>query len=101
MGEAWERLPKKPNRQVFLHVVDPDGRITDFTLGVHIPKLADADVDLIHNLWLEARQDGGIEDVHHKEIVTVALAQLAADMRGPKRQETFARMRHLLRRRQP
>jgi hypothetical protein len=25
IGDAWERLPKKPNRQVTFHVVDPNG----------------------------------------------------------------------------
>ena len=25
IGDAWERLPRKPSRQVTIHVVDPDG----------------------------------------------------------------------------
>ena len=89
IGEAWERLPKKPNRQVCFHVVDPDGAVDDFTLGAHVPRLADADVDLIHTLWLDATKRGGVEDLHHKEIVTVALARLAEDLRGPGREKTI------------
>jgi amino acid transporter len=96
IGEAWERLPKKPNRQVIFHVVDPSGALDEFTLGAHVPKLADADVDLIHTLWLDATQEGGVEDLHHKEIVTVALARLAEELKGAQRQATLERIRSVL-----
>jgi hypothetical protein len=96
IGEAWERLPKKPNRQVTFHVVDPNGSSSEFTLGAHVPKLADADIDLIHALWLDATKEGGVEGLHHKEIVTVALARLAEDMRGAQRGEALKRIRRLL-----
>jgi amino acid transporter len=96
IGEAWERLPKKPNRQVTFHVVDPDGTLAGFSLGAHVPKLADADIDLIHTLWLDATNEGGVEDLHHKEIVTVALARLAEEMKGAARQDTLERMRRVL-----
>jgi hypothetical protein len=95
IGDAWERLPKKPNRQVYFHVVDPNGAVDEFTLGAHVPKLAAADVDLIHMLWLDATKRGGVEGLHHHEIVTVALARLAEEMKGTGRQETFERMRGL------
>jgi amino acid transporter len=96
IGEAWERLPKKPNRQVCFHIVDPDGTVADFNLGAHVPKLADADIDLIHLLWLDATKESGMEDLHHKEIVTVALARLADEMKGVERKEMLERMRGLL-----
>jgi amino acid transporter len=92
IGDAWERLSKKPNRQVTIHVVDSAGTVDDFTLGAHAPTLANADVDLIHNLWLDASKRGGVEDLHHREVVTVALARLAEDLRGPARQDTLERM---------
>jgi amino acid transporter len=101
IGEAWERLPKKPNRQVSVHVVDPSGAMDEFTLGAHVPKLAGADIDLIHTLWLDATKEGGLEDLHHREIVTVALAQLVEEMKGAGRKETFERMRRLLGKRVP
>ncbi len=96
IGEAWERLPKKPSRQVTFHVVDPDGTLAEFNLGVHAPKLADADVDLIHTLWLDASGEGGVEDLHHREIVTVALARLADEMKGPERAQALERIRRVL-----
>ncbi len=96
IGEAWERLPKKPNRQVSFHIVDPDGTLADFNLGAHVPKLADADIDLIHLLWLDVTRERGMEDLHHKEIVTVALERLADEMKGVGRREMLERMRGLL-----
>jgi hypothetical protein len=97
IGDAWERLPGKPSRQVTIHVVDPTGALDDFTLGAHAPTLAPRDVDLIHNLWLDATKEGGVADLHHQEIVTVALAQLAEQLRGAGRAATLDRMRRLRR----
>jgi amino acid transporter len=99
IGEAWERLPKQPNRQVTFHVVDPDSTLADFNLGAHVPKLADADIDLIHTLWLDATNEGGVDDLHHREIVTVALARLAEEMKGAGRQDALDRIRRLLHKR--
>src|SRR4029077_483836 len=96
MGDAWERLSKKPNRQVCFRVADSDGTIHDFNLGAHVPSLTDADVDMIHALWLDATNRGGIEDLHHKEVVTVALARLAEEMKGTERVEALERMRSLV-----
>jgi amino acid transporter len=95
VGEAWERLPKKPNRQVALHVVETNGTSSEFNLGAHVPKLADADIDLIHALWLDATKEGGVEGLHHKEIVTVALARLAEEMKGAGRRDALERLRRL------
>src|SRR4051794_34553666 len=92
IGDAWERLPKKPNRQVIFHIADADAAVREFTLGAHIPVLAPADVDLIHTLWLEATKEAGVESLHHHEIVTVALSRLAEDMHGPGRAATLDRM---------
>jgi amino acid transporter len=96
IGDAWERLPKKPNRQVCFHIVDSSGASDEFNLGAHVPKLADGDIDLIHLLWLDATKEGGIEDLHHKEIVTVALARLSEEMKGAGRQAALERMRSQL-----
>ena len=95
IGDAWERLPKKPSRQVTFHVVDTNGTSIAFNLGAHVPKLADADVDLIHSLWLDATKAGGMDDLHHHEIVTVALARMAEELKGPCREDTLERLRRL------
>ena len=85
-----------------LHVVvDPAGTSSEFNLGAHVPKLADADIDLIHTLWLDATREGGVEALHHHEIVTMALGRLAEEMKGAGRTEMLERMRRLLGKRQP
>jgi hypothetical protein len=76
--------------------VDLDGTVHDFNLGAHIPALTDEDAELIHTLWLKATSEGGLEDLHHKEVVTVALARLAGDLEGVRRRETMEQMRSLL-----
>ncbi len=96
IGDAWERLPKKPSRQVTIHIVESSGTVDDFLLGAHAPTLADADIDLIHTLWLDISKRGGVEDLHHREIVTAALARLAEELKGPARQETVERVRRQL-----
>ena len=99
VGEAWESLPNRPKRQVSFHIVEPDGHVEDFSLGAHAPKLADDDVELIHRLWLDVTKESGLDDLHHREIVSVALARLAEEMKGKERKEMIERMRALLNRR--
>jgi amino acid transporter len=93
IGEAWERVPRRPRRQVTIHVADSSGTVDDFTLGAHAPTLADADVDLIHNLWLDLTKRGGIDGLHHREIVTMALTRLAEELKGPARDAALDRLR--------
>jgi len=99
IGEAWESLPNRPKRQVSFHVVEPDGGVDDFSLGAHAPKLADDDVELIHRLWLDATKESGMNDLHHREIVALALARLAEEMKGKERRQMIERMRDLLNKR--
>jgi amino acid transporter len=96
IGEAWERLPNKPKRQVCFHVVEPDNQVDDFDIGAHAPKLADEDVNLIHKLWLDVTQERGLDDLHHKEIVTTALANLEEQVNSKGRQAILDRMRALI-----
>ncbi len=96
IGEAWEGLPNKPKRQVCFHVVEPDNQVDDFDIGAHAPKLADEDVNLIHKLWLDVTQERGLDDLHHKEIVTTALANLEEQVNSKGRQAILDRMRALI-----
>src|SRR6266498_640368 len=96
IGEAWERLPNRPKRQVCFHVVEPDGKVDEFNLGAHAPKLADDDINLIHKLWLDVTKERGMEDFRHKEIVTTALGRLADELKGQDRQKILDRMNALM-----
>jgi hypothetical protein len=89
LGEAWEALPNKPSRQVSFRVIDPDGAAHDFYLGAHAPELSEADVSLIHRLWLDVTREGGEGEVHHRDVVAVALSRLESDLHGKERREVL------------
>src|SRR2546423_742439 len=96
LGEAWERLASKPRHQVCFHVVDTDGHLHEFNIGVHAPEPTEDATNLIHNLWLDATKEKDVEDFHHREVVTVALERLAEEMKGKGRKEMLDRMRTLV-----
>ncbi len=93
VGEAWERLSNKPARQVVFKVVDADGGARDFALGAHAPALSPQEVDLIHQLWLDVSHEGGLEGVHHSDIVNVALNRLRGELAGGARAAIVADLR--------
>jgi hypothetical protein len=62
----------------------------DFYLGAHAPRLTDDDINLIHRLWLDLTSQPGKEDAHHRDVVSLALAHLAADLTGPTREKLIA-----------
>lgn len=99
LGEAWEKLTYKPKREVCFKVIAPDGSIDDFYLGAHAPKLTPADIDLIHDLWLDVMKEKGLEDFRHREIIAVALDHLAGEVKGDRREELLERLRDLMRKR--
>jgi amino acid transporter len=93
MGEAWEKLTHKPTRQVRFGVIDPDGTVHDFYLGAHAPSLSQEEISLIHRLWLDVTRDPGGEDLHHKDIVTIALSRLERDLKSHNRRKVLAEVR--------
>src|SRR5439155_2618081 len=79
LGEAWERLPTKPVRPVSFRVIHPDGRIEDFRLGAHPPRLTEEEINLIHGIWLDVTHEDGLGELRHDEVVAVALRRLDQD----------------------
>ena len=78
MGQAWEgALP--PKHQFVFQVVLPGPEVRSFRIGPHNPDLKTEDVMLVHRLWLDARRQAGMDELHHHDIVTLALTRLAAD----------------------
>ncbi|HEU4386382.1 MAG TPA: amino acid permease [Blastocatellia bacterium] len=82
IGRYWERLPEKPRRQVKLRVVSPKNLEDVFYLGAHAPALTEADVDLIHKLWVQVSKIPSRRRVHHRDVVRVALNRLERDLRA-------------------
>ena len=81
LGEAWERLPTKPVRPVSFRVIHPDGRIEDFSLGAHPPRLTEEEINLIHGIWLDVTHEDGLSELRHDEVVAVALRRLDQDLK--------------------
>ena len=92
LGQAWEGLPNKPRQQVRCRIIGRDGKFQDFYLGAHAPALSDRDVSFIHDLWLDVTAEPGIENVHHKDIVMVALSRLNHDLKSSSRTHILAQL---------
>ena len=78
LGQAWEAAPE-PKRQFVFVVVRPDGTSETYRIGPHTPTMKHDDVHLVHKLWLDVKKYDGTEDIHHSDIVTLALTRLARD----------------------
>jgi hypothetical protein len=76
LGQAWEALPE-PKRQFNFYVVEPSGEAKVYYIGPHAPKLSPDDVQLVHRLWVNMRRDPSMQDLHHSDIITYALTNLA------------------------
>src|SRR5215472_11869809 len=82
LGRSWERLPEKPRRQVKFKVLEPDGSEYTVYLGAHAPDLTDADIDLIHQIWVQVSKVPSRQRLHHRDVVRVALNRLQRDLRA-------------------
>jgi amino acid transporter len=91
VGEAWDRIPKSRNARSRLVAYKLSGETETYLLGPHAPSLSQEDLDLIHRLWLDAVNQYGL-DVHHRDIVRVALEELERDLAGYDRARTLARI---------
>jgi nucleotide-binding universal stress UspA family protein len=78
IGQAWEAAPE-PKRQFVLHIVRPDGKADTYRIGPHTPTMKSEDVQLVHRLWLDMRKHPGAAEIHHSDVVTLALKRLARD----------------------
>ena len=82
LGRAWERLPEKPRRQVWLKIVGPENQSYGRYLGAHPPDLTVDDVSLIHKIRLQVSKVPARRRVRHRDVVRVALDRLDRDLRG-------------------
>src|SRR6476661_8731630 len=78
LGQAWEAMPE-PKRQFVFQVVRPDSTVETYRIGPHTPTMKTEDVHLVHKIWLDIKKTQGTEDIHHSDIVTLALTRLARD----------------------
>jgi amino acid transporter len=78
LGRAWEAQPD-PKRQFVFHIVRKDQSVFTVRVGPHTPELRPEDIALIHRIWLDVTKDDEEGQIHHSDIVTVALTRLARD----------------------
>ena len=95
LGDAWERLPHKPQERIRFRVIGANDEIQDFYLGAHAPDLSDEEINFIHKLWLDVRNERGLEDIRHKHIVIAALVRLADELYANQRQPVIDFLRAL------
>ena len=95
LGDAWERVSSKSQERIRLRVISTDQKIRDFYLGAHPPDLTDEEINFIHKLWLDVRDERGLEDIRHKQIVVAALVRMADDLYTGGRQHVLDLLRTL------
>jgi amino acid transporter len=98
VGDMWDKIPGTRALQVRLVVYGDSGERHRFSLGVHAPELTPADLDLIHELWLEAYRALG-PDLHHRDIVSAALSEFETALATDQRAAILARLKDRIRRR--
>ena len=88
VGLQWELLPE-PRPAMSLEIVsdEPGAKPSFVNLGPHPPRLWPEDVERVHQLWLDLQQAGLGHELHHRDIVGLALKRLQADTHGKSREE--------------
>jgi amino acid transporter len=85
-GLAWEALPE-PRPQLTLEIHSPAGQEHIFYLGPHAPRLTSKEIDLLHGIWLELSNEVAPEELHHHDVVHIALEELRRNITDGRRQE--------------
>jgi len=90
LGAVWENLPGKVRKQILFKVVSGPGNVRTYYLGAHAPNLTQDDINLIHNVWLDIT-DGGHPEIHHRDVVRVAIESLQKELRSEGRDQVVNR----------
>jgi hypothetical protein len=62
-------------------------------LGPHAPRLTNKEIDLLHGIWLELSNEVAPEELHHHDVVHIALEELSKDIHDGRRQEIIDALR--------
>ena len=95
IGRAWERLPE-PRHPFSLEITSPDRPSIYVNLGPHPPRLWPEDVDRVHGIWLHLTEEAGFgAELHHRDVVGLALRRLERDLAGERREEALEELRRM------
>lgn len=93
LGNAWQRLPNSP--KITVAIVNSEGHEWRFELGPHAPRFRQKDINQIHDLWLDLSKEKGLDALHHREVVAVAIERLIKELRKGKRTEVLDELREI------
>jgi amino acid transporter len=94
-GDAWERLTE-PRPRLKLVVYSPSGKASEYHLGPHSPHLRQADIDLIHKVWLRLSAEPELGSLHHYHVIRVAVEALNEELAAGHRTGIIARLKAAL-----
>jgi nucleotide-binding universal stress UspA family protein len=90
-GDAWERLPE-PRPRLILEIHEPSGKVREYPLGPHTPRMRAQDLELMHQVWLDITSDPKYCGAHHYHIVALALEELRRELNSDQRAEVLAKL---------
>jgi amino acid transporter len=90
-GDAWERLPE-PRPRLAMEVHEANGKIREYLLGPHAPRMRPQDLDLMHSVWRDITSDPKYCGAHHYHIVALALEELRRELNSDLRAELLAKL---------
>jgi amino acid transporter len=90
-GDAWERLPE-PRPRLTIEVHEPTGKVREYPLGPHAPRMRPQDLELMHQVWLDITSDPKYAGAHHYHIVALALEELRRELNSDLRAELLAKL---------
>jgi hypothetical protein len=90
-GDAWEKLPE-PRPRITVEVHEPNGKLHEYLLGPHAPRMRPQDLELMHNLWREITSDPKYAGAHHYHVVALALEELKRELTTDQRAELLAKL---------
>jgi amino acid transporter len=93
LGEAWEAAGPH-SRGLTLELIDHQLKSHFFDIGPHPPRLWPVDIGRLHDLWLKLTRDKFGADLHHRDIVSVALKRLDEDLMDPNKENEVLRDFH-------
>ena len=96
IGLAWERIPE-PRHPFSLEVISPGRASFYVNLGPHPPRLWPEDLERLHHLWLGLTSTDFTSNLHHRDVVGVALRRLERDLEGERRGEAVVDLNQELR----
>jgi hypothetical protein len=75
-----------------LEIHEPNGKVREYPLGPHAPRMRPQDIELMHKVWLDITSDPKYCGAHHYHIVAVALEELRRELNGDQRAEVLAKL---------